>query len=728
MALNLEQLQMGGLPGSQQKPPEEGGKEIFVDMQDFTAGLHLLFDTTKAPFGSLQKMRNVMISDRGGLTNRPGRELLGTKNTQAGGCVGFFNYSKAYSATELLMKGYLTELEYYHPQFADWTRLKNGFTSGKEFGFKESLINTENEDYVYFCNRYEPYQRWQGAITQANAAVAVNDTSMTVKANGLLKGDALDSQTATASSATTLTVSSAPWVANQWNGFYVKITSGALSGKIRKISATTTTVITFSTLGSDPGSATFEIWIPKFPDSGTIIYNGSTVAYSALDQHNVLTISAAPVTAVANDPVALVPTVYNAAPRGNRLEIFFTRMLVGNVRSALALSSGGVSQGSASAGSFYVSKLKDPTDFTYSATRVAGEGDVVATPYGGGDITDIANYEDKFLIFKPRYIEKSFYDQLVSDNDILKREQVKQQYGSVGKVVRGKNDLYFVTANNEITSIKRVLLNPFGVMALQAGSPQIVNVGLPIKRKLDGMDFTNVSGAEFRNRILIAGKTDSTWSQNNEILVYNQQTESWEGEWDLGAFGFAIQSGKLYYAESVTPNAYQLFPQNANGAFRKADLEGATAYPVTSEALWNYFNLAAAKESGNSIMALYVEGYISENTTITIQLWKDFQAAPFLSFDFAGTETAFTSTTVLPASLGVNSLGLQPLGTIGPVGTDGRKHFWFIAYFPFEYLNYIAPGVKNSGTYQDWEITRWGFALGSEPMYFTDKLKSLPGQ
>ena len=66
-----------------------------------------------------------------------------------------------------------------------------------------TLVNTDSDDFTYFSNRYEQYQRWSGAYTQLNGALAGGETSVTV--DSVLTDPIYYSATATGSSATTLT-------------------------------------------------------------------------------------------------------------------------------------------------------------------------------------------------------------------------------------------------------------------------------------------------------------------------------------------------------------------------------------------------------------------------------------------------------------------------------------------------------------------------------------------
>lgn len=465
-------------------------KDNIIDIDFGKWGFRSEEDTTAAPVGALRVMRNAQITVRGGLAPRPGTILLGDSNSSTKPIRGFYNFRKSIGSDEILIKTYDDEIEYLSMDYEreGWTRLKSGFTVGQEFGFVTSLVNTDNQDYVVFCNRYEPYQRWTGAIAKLNGGLVGGETSVVVFSTLLV--DIYDTHTASASSVTTLDITAADWAASQWVGFYVRITSGSQTGQIRLISANTTTQITFAAM-SDPGVCTFEIRKLAFPASGTIIYNGSTLDYTAITSDTAFTVASAN-----SSPdgmlVTLVPTVYPAAPRGNRLTNYLGRIVVGNVRAALARNAGGALSGYSSAGSAFVSKLLNPFDFAFAATRVAGEGDIIAMPYGGGDITDVSYQEDTAYVFKERYIEALQYSQ--DSNDLAIRTPLKSGIGSVGKILRGADDIYFFTPSKQLTTIGRVKQKDV--------KPATLNIGEKIKRFLEECTVDDVGrGIEIAEKV-----------------------------------------------------------------------------------------------------------------------------------------------------------------------------------------------------------------------------------
>lgn len=681
--------------------------EIFIDYSKFKLGLYALEDTTKAPFGTARIMRNMQVTKQGGMGPRLGTKLLGTFNSSTSDGNGLYNFRKSFDENEFLIKAYDDELEVYSKNHtsADWFRLKDGFTADKEFGFATSLVNTDAEDYVVFCNRYEEYQRWRGSVTLLDGALAGGETSVTV--DSTLTNEIFESKTATANSATTLDVSGTPWAASQFVNLYVYITSGAYSGQIRKITANTTSQITFDTLGGAPGNCTFQIRKLNFPASGTLIYNGTTIAYTAIPSATVFTVGSAHA-ASDNTPVTVAPDVYPAAPRGNRFSNFLSRILVGNVRSALARDSGGALQGFSSGGSYFVSKLINPTDFSFAATRVAGEGDIISTPYGGGEITDIAIQEDAAYVFKKRYIESIKYSQ--DANDLAVRNPLKSEVGSVGPVIKGSDDIYFVTEDKKFTSLGRVVSKDV--------LPQTDNIGYKIQRLLDAYIFGDGRGIEDVDRIYLPCKSSSTTGHNDIVLVYNKVNQAFEGTWELNSRHFIRFNSLTYFIESNSPNVFQLNTGHA-------DVVGTTRYAISNEYASHFMNLTASHGNLQSMNSLYYEGYIKGNTTITFKVWKDFSSTPFLQFDFAGTETGLLDGQELSASMGVTVMGLRPIGSVSDINEDGRRHFYFRVYFPFQYGNHFSVGFESSEVEDDYEITRLGLGISQTISVDTGKIKSV---
>lgn len=683
-------------------------KEIFIDFERFKTGLYALEDTTKAPNGSSRIMENMQITDRGGIAPRPGTELLGTQDTTGNAIMGAYNFRKSFSQNEIIMRGNGTKLEIYSKQHTQsgWFTLKGSFTTGKEFGFATSLVNTDSTDYVVFCNRYENYMRWNGAVARITTALAGAETDITV--DSTITSEIFYSSTATANSATTVTVATATYATDQWRNLYVYFPS---TGKIRKISGNTGTVITFATLGGAPGNIAFQIRKLIFAEAtGTIIYNGTEIAYTGIDTATTIQVGSAHA-APQHTGLAESPTEYANAPRGNRLTNYLARIAVGNVRSATARDSGGALQGFASGGSVFVSKIRTPTDFSYTATRVAGEGDIVGMPYGGGEITDVQTQEDTFYVFKEDYIEAIQYSQ--DANDLAERTPLKAGVGSKGKTIKGVDDIYFMTKDNKLVSIGRVKT----VDQL----PQTDNIGYIIKRILDVYDASDVCGIEFKDKIYVSMKSSVDETANNIIIIYNRRLKAFEGIWDIGANAFFEYDGNLYFAESNSANVYKMLTGTA-------DIVGSSRYSISSRYATHFINLAPKGLTAmqQAVNGLYFEGYIQPGSDINFKFFKDFATEAAISFTFNPIDAAQEPTldgSLQSAFLGSSPLGLRPMGTISQTGDeDGRLHFSFRVYFPYQYGQYFSVGFDSAGADLDYELTRFGMMVAQDVSWTPDKV------
>jgi len=686
-------------------------REIILDLEEFEKGFYDLKDTTKAPVGSLRKMRNAQVTNKGGIAPRPGVILVGDYNDDVSPCRGFTAFKKSFAQDEFLVKCYGEEMEAIARDYDNlgWFRVRNGFTSGQEFGFVTSLVNSDNQDYLIGCNRYEPYFRWTGSFAVLDGALAGGETAVVV--DSTITDDIFESQTASSASATTVTVPTSMWATDQWNGFYIYITSGTHAGKVRLITDTTGDTITFDTLGSTPGTCTFEVRQLKFPASGTLIYGGTEIAYTAVPTATSLSVASAHA-AADQTPVTLAIASYVGDPRGDRLANYLNRIVVGHVRSAIARGAGGALQGFSAGGSAFVSKINDPFDFGYTAARVAGEGDIISMPYGGGEITDVVTHEDAVYVTKDSYIEQIQYSQDI--NDLPVRTPLKAGIGSVGKTMRGTDEFYFLTKDKQFTSISRVKSKDI--------KPETLNIGTPVQNFLQRCGVDSVGrGREIEGKVYIPVKSSESVAENDIVLIYNKRGRGYfEGVWELPVFGIEEMGGSYYFAESNSPNVYRMLTD------QHADVVGDDRYPIVSEVATHFINLAASNANLQAMCCLFVEGYIRGGTTVNFRAWKDFEDEPFLTFKFAADEAGLLDGSESSASLGGKPLGVDPMGaTFSEPGEDGRRHFSFRVYFPYQYANYFSVGHLSDQADDDYEVTRYGLGIKEDPAVKVGRIKTL---
>ncbi len=697
-------------------------KERIIDINDLARGLRVLEDGTKAPLGSARVMNDMWITDRGGLARRPGMELFGANDTSAQPNVGFTVYKKADAAdTQIMLKARNGDLMYYDVSTAAWNVLLGDFTVGSDFDFEPSIFNLEFDDYLYGGNRTEPYFRWQGQITHANGAYAGGAGTLTVDSVFTpevlfalpydFNGSAVTNADIDGGGTTITNMPAGLFVDDQWNGLYIHVLTGAFAGQIRQITdcVASPPVITFNTFGGNSAGITFEIRRLAFPTTGTLATGtaGGQLTYTGVPTSTTFTISAGAAVAD-NAPVTTTPTFYFGAPRGNRLASLYSRMYVGNVRSGVGYNSGGTLQAAQSEGSLFMSKVLNPTDFTFSASRTAGQGDIVPTD-SGGVIRDTITQQDGVYFGKEHAIGVLSYTQDTSD--LAQKQFKKGGVGLANKFTKGKDDVYFMTPQNEFTSLGRV--------PGADSNEQVVNIGLPIKRLLDTYGVDKNAGYEWKDRVLMSVKRTPSSAFNDVTFVWNKRTGNFEGEWDVGFFGFEERDGELYGAEASSANVYRLFTEDTD------IVKGTTRLPMTCRWLSNWFNLTSSKFNDQEIDSFAIEGYIKGNTSLNFELYKDYNAAPFFTFSFAGTEDGLLDGVPTASYLGEFPLGLEPQGAIGDTVDDlGRRHFMFIIYFPQTQARVYSIGTNNTGTGQDFEIIRYGLNVTESTTFNLSKVKS----
>ena len=886
-------------PGVQRQQSDPSDFLIDIGPKELSSGLYQLLDDSESPLGSSRLMYNMMITDRGGIAPRPGTQILGAYDGTNVPLDGVYNFAKSDGITEIPVKAGNGVLKYYDEISVAWQTLNTGYTPGSNFGFKESVNNSDNADYLYFCNQTEEYSRWIGQIFRTTSPLVGTETSLPVDSiftpqvfatgsynitAGTHNGTVAVSTTSTTQVVTDSAYNTS-WVDNCWVGATLTFTSGVLSGAVWTVvgndqvaggrfvingnigpvtgnNATLTFIgygdgvttgsgsvpmyaagltttggtkfgafigngdgvtigkgtIAISTLtqsatssimsggdtftvafpnasktqvwdiksnqlgnngqgwqpqwwlgyylhwltGSNAGSAqvisansisgytlgtsttnnpaqgdTYELRYAKIPTltsqnstiSGTFIANGLKFRYSSVTSPTSFTIAPSGGAIPSGSPVTLVPDIFPQAPQGNRLETYFDRMIVGNVQQTINVDKTGNAKAGYSPRSFYWStggtvsagtvNLADPTNFSFATTRVAGQGGYQSVAYGGGNITDIVNQEGSFYVSTKKYIEADSFS--TDGNDNLTQDQLKTGFGSVGRLIKGKDDIYFVTEDNQITSIQRI--------KLKDTLPQQVNLGITIKRLVDTLDFTQTIGIEYKNRLFIAHKSDPNNKYNDQLIVYNERTKSWEGIWKIGACGFFIFETNLHFGESYGANVWEMFV--GQNDVRSAGQQ----FPVTSQWRSNRFHVVPrrtrfhvtpSKFETTGVDTVAFSGYIQDGTVVTISMFKDYETAPALTFDFGVTgDTQFEQAVTLDDYLGANPLGLQPLGSITPEDPiTGYRYFMFIMYFPPIYSNYLSFGLDCTGLNQYYEFTRFALNSSEDPMRLPSNIKT----
>lgn len=646
-----------------------------------------------AKSSGLSKMRNVILSDRGGISVRSGSELFGASGSSNPLTSGHTAIKR--DGTNVMLRAYSTFLEYYNRDTASWNTLKSGFTADQTFGFADHCINSDQTDYVYFCNAVEPYQRWTIAYDKTTASVSSGATTIPIQST--LQPEVYFSGTATSCTTTTIDMPAGTWSANIWNtGFYVRITSGAASGQIRDITATTATQITFGTITGLTGTPTFEIRKLKFSSTtATLVYGaGSTIAISSVTQDNGVSVVSAPAlasgAAIAEYPQELIA---NSAPRGNILKVLFQQMYVAGVKS--------------SPSTVYRSKLNDASNFTIAATRVAGDGDAVEFP-SDGPIYDTEVYESSLAVFTESTVHQLTYTQDATDL-AQKNPLVKSPYiGTKGRVNRMLNDIAFVNPSKEVTTLSRV---PF-----RDTRPLPSNIAWPIKSamRLYGTDEARI--INYRNYMFVAIKETTTSETNDKVIVYDNVYEKWIGEWDLPVADFVTYNNDLYYLSSASNEVYKMLTN------RTAQVKGSTVIGYDTEVETNWINRTQTGINNQFFTMITIRGWIKENTPITFNLYFDYSVEPTHTWTF---DPAVASQDIILGNTAENVMGVTPLGVtplsieVGQETSEFGERPFFVCYkVPMNIHQWVKLGwsTDNVDAYYDITDIQANFTEYSEPI------------
>jgi hypothetical protein len=646
-------------------------------INDFSPGFQTKRDPSDIVIGAAQSGQNIVISDGDKIKPIDGWELFGASDTSAVGVTSATNFALT-RGLEIPIRASGTVLEYYNEGTEAWENLNSGYTTGLRFGFTHFYDSAFFKDYIYFANGTEAYSRWDGAYSQLNGALSGGETEVVV--DSTLDDRVHFSGTAASVTTTTLTITFSDWATDIYNDiYYVRITDGAQSGKVSLITDTTSTVITFAAIAGLSGTPTFEIRQAKFADSGNIRIGTDTIAYTSIDQDDRFAGCSNVQAASDNAAMSQSVTTYPENPRVNILFTLNERVYAAHDEEA----------------ALHITATGDATDFTFSVTRVAGEGDLGIIPEGGGPIKGFGISEDKLVILKRNILKETFFTR--DELDLFQLSTLLESNG-VGteapkSVFPVDNELYYASPEGGVKAVSRVPDINF-VQALQIADP--------IRPTMNTAVFDDAAGVFFDGKAFIAAKSNSNASANDIVFVYNFQKKSWELPIiGLNASDFFIYNNDLYASSSQNVETFKL---NTGVTTIK---EGITEFPIKCS--WTSGNINFASPANRKAFNMfYVEGYISTNTIITVKL----------SFEYNGVYRELTGTidgsdeTYLLVSGGLAALGEEPLGVV-PLGAGVESPPLlnkFRIYLTTNEIPFYEHSItfETDGISQNWEILRAG--------------------
>lgn len=652
-------------------------------IEDFSPGFVDKRDITQIPAGALiLGSKNVVITDGDRIGVRGGSEIFGATSSTLTGIGGLHTFKRR-DGVQIMMRPAGAVMEYYHPDTAAWENLNSSYNSSA-FGFADHNINTDATSYTYFCNARDPYSRWTGQFTMLNGALAGGEATVTV--DTVLQDEVYHSDTASACTTTTITIATAKWSTNLWNNFYVLIKDGAQAGKISKISATTSTQITFAVIAGLAGTPAFEIRKVAYNDTSdlTLRIGTSNVTYTGFGSQTTFTGCSGTPAAADNAAVTQAVKEYPSIARGNILWVLNTRMFVGGVMGKES--------------SIFYSKIADATDFSFSATRAANEGGVIDTPEGGGGLLGTGLQEDTIYAIKRDIIKTITFTNDENDFPVIKPLIDAPGVGAASRlgVFKVDNQLMYVAADGGLKSVGRVAQIDF-VQPLQTSDP--------IAEFIKTLDLSNAAGFFHKQKAYISVMS-ADGSSNDLTLVYNFQKQAWEAPiYGLAASCWTEYYGDLYFGSPTQKEVYKAFPESVY------DDLGAPYECVARFAYNNYQQPALPKHFN----MLFMEGYIGENTTIAVKVRYNYLGGlETREGSLAGTETTYLISGADYNLLGNQAIGLNPLGSLvdeADAPTDLQKFRIYFTTGPTSFYE-ISVEVSSDAVGARWEVLRFGTNAG----------------
>jgi hypothetical protein len=190
------------------------------------------------------------------------------------------------------------------------------------------------------------------------------------------------------------------------------------------------------------------------------------------------------------------------------------------------------------------------TDFTFSAPRTAGEGDIIPQEYLGEPIQNVLVFEGKYYSFKKSCVyELDLTNDDVNATNIVYRSDIGIP-SMRSCISTGKGMVYLDTANPDKPILSILQRNPIG------GNLEPVNL-TPLF-KWENFEYEKCVVDTWGEFLLVScNRPDSTFNDRT-MLVNVAQNYSVDITY-YGANVFSKNAGLLYTGDSLTQSTYQIF-------------------------------------------------------------------------------------------------------------------------------------------------------------------------
>lgn len=383
---------------------------------------------------------------------------------------------------------------------------------------------------------------------------------------------------------------------------------------------------------------------------GSILIDGTTYAYTATYGNTFYGVSPA-ISGVSVGDAIIQGVVTVLATSVTGLPTAFTFDLISTLANQIWY-------GSLSSTQVYVSKTNNYKDTTFSSPRLPAEGALITLDAPAVGFSPQASNmyisagRDQWWISQTN--QQTVTEQsggnaipILTESLYAARLKTARNQGSQSQalIAKYKNSLVYVS-NEQI-------INALGLVKDIYSDPQVTNMSDPIKNDVDAYDFTGGSVLYDNYYIYVAVPVEGI------VRMYNVQKQYWEAPQTLPVgclYHTTTVTGNVIYGHSsLTNESYELFTgYNDNGN----PINAVFALPYVSVVGGSPFE----KKSFNKV---FTEGYIAANTTLMLTINYDFGgfSGTYITL-IAGNNAKIIFNKITDGSIGRNSLGTEPIGSI----------------------------------------------------------------
>lgn len=280
------------------------------------------------------------------------------------------------------------------------------------------------------------------------------------------------------------------------------------------------------------------------------------------------------------------------------------------------------------------------TDFTFSGTRLAGEGIVLRQDVGGDPILDVKEYEGYYYSMKENSVYSLFssttapYIDLAFDNNIF-RKDIGLPYWRAS-VTTGNGIIFMNTATPEKPELTVLKKNITG--------DNIEPVTLAKHFDFSKYEWDMCAMETYGEYIVFSGR-ESTSSINNKLFMYNVRKDTLD-ILPYGAKTITTDNGKLYIGDVQTDNCYEI-------------LSGFDDDNDTISNYWLSNDEKYGSETLKKVKRLRLKGLIAKEQSLSVYIAYDGG-----DFELVGTvlgSGAYVDPT-RSMLIGVNGIGINEVG------------------------------------------------------------------